>query len=186
MGRMRWPEPVDAYLREVRHRLADLPAGYRDEVVSGLAEHANDRLAEGDDPAAVVAALGDPAAVARQAREEAPAAGPRRPSRRVAQATALVLAVLAAILGGAVAWNRSAWPPPGWGVLLLVVLAPILLALVPLLVRGRVWRPVAIAALVLLAGLAVWLSATVGLLLIPALLAALVALFLPDRPRRPA
>ncbi len=58
MGTISWPEPIGEYLRQVRRGLAGLPGRYRDEVLSGLAEHANDRFVEGDDPADIVALLG--------------------------------------------------------------------------------------------------------------------------------
>jgi hypothetical protein len=206
--RTTWPAPVDEYLRRLRKALAGLPARYRTEVISTLAEHANDRLAEGDSPQAIVDSLGDPVAVAAQAIEEHLHRG-GRPSwltpRRVAQLIAAVLALVAGVAALAfipaytavtvqsgmdgttqtqtqTVTTMTLLEANGWSALLAVGI-PFLLTLVPLLTSGRAWRGTAIAGAVLLAAFVVLGSASVGWYFLPALAAATTGACLPDRRR---
>lgn len=57
---------------------------------------------------------------------------------------------------------------------------PILLTAIPLLARGRAGRPIAIACTALLAVFTVIATASIGWFFVPALLAAFVAIFLPE------
>lgn len=67
---------------------------------------------------------------------------------------------------------------------LAVLTIPNLFAIAPLLARGRALQPVSIASAVLLAGFGVVSAATLGLYFVPAILGAIVAVFLPPRTSR--
>jgi len=77
--------------------------------------------------------------------------------------------------------TSSMWDP----VFFFVMLVPIVLALVPLLLRGRSWPVWSIVCTVLLGVFAIVGSLSLGLFFIPGFVVALVALFLRPRRRMP-
>jgi hypothetical protein len=120
--------------------------------------------------------------------------------RRMAQLIALALVLLAALAvlvvpayEGSVAGSSAhaettsstVLEVSGPGVLITLVV-PLVIAAAPVLTRGRPWLAVSIAAAALLTAFTALALLSIGVFLIPAAVAAIVALFLPVRARRAA
>jgi len=194
-----WPEPVSRYLESVRREIASLPAGYRDDVLSGIEAHLTDSLADGLDPSEVMAALGTPDSLAGQAFEQYHQETASRPAyftpRRIAQLVAFALMIAGLIFAlvfpvstefrgdaeGVTEVIRHTQLEDRGPIVFAVGALFLVLAGVPLLLRGRAWRRTSIFLTVVLAVFAVAVSmvSTIGVLLAAA--TAVVALFLPAR-----
>lgn len=125
--------------------------------------------------------------------------GPRPPkAKRIAQVVTVALSLVAtgAILvlpgyvtvtldsaGTEIVSTASVLTVVGPSVLAVLAI-PNLFAIAPLLARDRALQPVSIASAVLLAGFGVVSAATLGLYFVPAILGAIVAVFLPPRTSR--
>jgi len=93
-----WPDPIDRYLADVGRALDPLPPAQRADVLAGIEAHLSDALAEGASPAAVIADLGTPEAIAAQALEDAAPPRPRYLGpRRIAQIVAFAFALFVSI-----------------------------------------------------------------------------------------
>ncbi|MDO5287102.1 MAG: hypothetical protein Q4G45_09845 [Actinomycetia bacterium] len=197
--RAQHPE-VAAYLQQVERLLAPLPPDQRQQLVEDCAQHVRDAVGDGRSAQEAIALLGTPEEVAEQAFQEyqdqtGVDLRPRYLTRsRVWQlvgAGAALAAALAALLPPAYGEVTTSADDLTVGVpsllehsgpaVVVAVVVPVLLAAAPLAVRGRAWRPVSVAALVLLAGFVVIGSATIGGYFVPALLAGVVGLVLGRR-----
>lgn len=67
-----------------------------------------------------------------------------------------------------------------WILALLAI--PNVVAIAPLLARGRAWQPISIVSTLLLTGFGVASMLSLGMYFLPAILASIVAVFLPTRP----
>lgn len=200
------PDEASQYLRVLHRRLAALPREDRDEVIDGVESHIRDALAGGErNVEEILLNLGSPEDIAAPALDEferrsgSPHSNGHFTVPRVAQIAAFVFviaATLAAILlPSSVRMNitNAGSPkietptlleihPP---TVLIPLVIPLVLTLIPLLVREKGWRIVSIVCVVLLAVFTVIASASVGWFYIPALLAGLVAvLYRPMRQTR--
>lgn len=96
-------QTIEKYLRELDTALDGISQDVRRTIVDDLRAHAADALEEGRDPAAVVAALGTPAEVARETREAlgiadtGPALDTASRAGRMLHWCALTLAVVTAV-----------------------------------------------------------------------------------------
>lgn len=200
------PDEASQYLRALHRSLGALPREDRDEVIDGVESHIHDALAAGErNVEEILLNLGSPEDIAAPALDEFERRSGSRKSNghftvpRVAQIAAFVFviaATLAAILlPSSVRMNitNAGSPkietptlleihPP---TVLIPLAIPLILTLIPLLVREKRWRIVSIVCVVLLAVFTVIASASVGWYYMPALLAGLVAvLYSPRRQTR--
>lgn len=202
----RLPAVTRAWLRDVRWQLGNLPRTRRDEVMAVLSREVADPLERGEDPEGVIMRMGSPVDVAQAAVVEY-AAETGRPVRdrylsakRGVQLVALGLAVAAALTltfwpfytevtqaagsGGTVNAEviTSATLVQVTGAEVLLFLAvPVVLTLVPVLVRGAPWQPVSAVNTVLLVIFTMVFAFSIGVFFFPAVLVSLAALLL--RPR---
>lgn len=197
------PAEVRAYLLEVEHRLASLPEDQRRQVVEDLTQHIVDATDEGAVPQEVLVRLGDPKEVAEQTfqQHQEQTGVDLRPrylgAKRILQLIAASLAIAAALAvlflpsyievtessGGQESISSQTALEFVGPRILLVVAIPVALAALPLFARGRAWRPLSIASALMLTLFAVIGSLSVGWYFLPAMLVAIVAAFIPDRPR---
>jgi hypothetical protein len=190
------PDEASRYLRALHRSLAALPKEDRDEVIEGVEGHIRDALAGGERTVEeVLLNLGSPEDVAAPALDEFERRSESLNSDghftvpRVAQIGAFVFVIAATLAAVLLPSNvrvnitepgapRIETPtlleinPP---TVLIPLAIPLVLTLIPLLVRAKRWRIISIVCVVLLAVFTVIASASVGWFYIPALLAGLVA-----------
>ena len=92
---------VESYLREFERRLRPLPASERGDAVREIESHINEGLRSGTSPMVILAALGEPAALARAYLIDHYAATNRVGIRELGRTTAVSLAVVGSSLTGA-------------------------------------------------------------------------------------
>lgn len=196
---------AQSWLREVERRLSALPPDQRAETLAGLIAHLTDAIDSGANEAQALTRLGSPAQVAEAAFQEyqqqtgVDARWDYWTARRVVQIVATAFALAAAFLaafgpayssvtetvdeaGQTTTQATSATLVEVNGAWVLIVLAvPVLLAAMPLGATGRWWQPLSIASAVLLIIVVVVGSLSIGWFYIPAMIAAIVAVFLPTR-----
>ena len=198
-----WPPVVQQYLRALKLDLASLPEEFRRDILAGVTAHISDSLEQGDDAERVLSVLGSHAEVATQAfdqyeRESGVNPRPRYFSlKRVLQIVAFVFTIAAALvvifLPGSIevsqdSTGRQAVTTPtliqsSGGAILVPLLIPVILTVIPLLVRNRGWQATSIVATVILAVFAIIASASIGMFYLPAVVAAVTSLFIPSRKR---
>lgn len=201
-GLAAWPPPVSRWFAAVELQLRPLPEAYRDDVLTGLREHIIDQFDAGVGAEAILVGLGEPQQVAADAFEQyRQEAGDDTTSghpgaKTVLQWAAFLLAVAAvgATLflpgysevtttgdGGTVSVTTRTLLDTMGPAAVVLMLIPLALTGIPLLVRDRSRRPLSIGLTALLAVFAVLTSASVGWFFLPAALAAIVAMVVPDR-----
>lgn len=198
------PAASRAWLADLDRRTTELPPPARAELLEGIAAHLRDALAV--DPGGevrILADLGSTDDVAAEAVGAAPASDSAPPQgwvfngKRAVQILALVLAVAGLVTAGLLPLATSvtetsdgvrevtretllAQNGPG---ILAILAVPVILTLVPVLLRGRAWFRGSIVCGVLLAlGIGPAMM-SVGFFFVPALLAAGVGMILPPRRR---
>lgn len=197
LERLLAPQPFD-YRREVLD-------GVREHIAEALAEGATpaEIVVRLGDPASLAAQAGEQGAPEAEPSRTRPGMSPARVLQLVAAALALGVTVFVILVTPAYTTVTTSMssaheasgesPAPDLDVvvtqetvwmlnapyILIFAAIPTLLALVPLLARGRAWRPVSITSTALLVVVATAFSASFGWFLAPALLAAVIALVVP-------
>jgi uncharacterized membrane protein len=195
--------PLEAadYLKHLEQHLTAHPTDQRAEILEDIAGHIQAALDAGQPVTEVLARLGNPEAIASTPDDGATGYDERRyrmNAKRIVQiiTLALTLAATLAILvtpsylqvssdsnGNESISTESVLTVVGtW--FLAVLAIPNIIAVAPLLARGRVWQPVSIGSTVLLVGFGVVGALSVGFYFIPTILSSLVSVFLPTQTRR--
>lgn len=197
------PAEAEAFFRRLRSALWFLPRSDRKETIESIATHLREATESDSDIREVLDHLGTPETIASQAAHDyevrsGKTAVPRYfTPARAAQFAALAFAIAASLftllvpLGVAVTESSDGQHMVETTSLLssassftiAAALSPVVLALVPLFFRGRVWRGVTIAVTVLLLAFAIIGGFSVGLFFLPAVIAEALAAVLPRRSR---
>ena len=193
-------EAVD-YLEHLKQHLTARPRAQRREILEDVAGHIQEALEAGQPVSEILARLGAPETIASTADDDKTRYDERRyamNAKRMVQIITVVLTLAAtlAILvlpsyvevnmdsegNESVSFETILISVGSW--FLAVIAVPNIIAVAPLLARGRAWQPVSIGSTVLLVGFAVIGALSVGFYFIPAILSSLIFVFLPTRPHR--
>lgn len=197
---------ITRYLDALETELRGLPSLPREAILDDVRAHVADALESGRDPEAVLAALGTPDAVARDAREQFGVVTGMTPADRAARilhlatvALAVVTAVLVSFVLPSFAMEELSMSSEGTGSTLqtatslfaqygvgiaLVTLLPAVLALLPLALPVAARRPVAwVNAVVVTVG-SVVAGFTIGGFFVPVALLMWAAILVPGWVRR--
>lgn len=192
----RLPGKADKWLHTVQARLADLDPGQREELVDGFRSHIQESIDAGGDVDAVLAELGSPGAVAADALKAETPGGPRYlNAKRVLQIVGVVLTVAAAAVMSVLPSFESVTTDSSGhekietqtllevqGIaFLIVLLIPVLVAAVPLFLRGRAWQVTSIVVAAALALFVILGALSIGRFYLPAAIIEIVAIFVPVR-----
>lgn len=194
----RLPNEATRWLKAVDARIATVDPAQRREIVDGFRSHIQESIDSGDDIDGVLASLGDPNDVADAALQDQPSTPTRYLTvKRVLQIIALALAAAAVValcaLPGYVSVttdSRGHESIQTQGVLavmglpyLAVLMIPVVLAAIPLLLRGRAWQPASITVAILIAAFGILGALSIGFYYLPAVIVSIVAAIVPARPR---
>ena len=195
------PREAMDYLELLKQHLTARPRAQRREILEDVAGHIQEALEAGQPVSEILARLGAPETIASTADDDKTRYDERRyvmNAKRMVQIITVVLTLAAtlAILvlpsyvevnmdsegNESVSFETILISVGSW--FLAVIAVPNIIAVAPLLARGRAWQPVSIGSTVLLVGFAVIGALSVGFYFIPAILSSLISVFLPTRTHR--